>query len=313
LACAALLAVLGSVSAQGLRFGVEASPFGVKPSVVLYDLVEGSWRAEFRLAGRPAGPLELGFGARTNLSFGPVGNLTVRGRLDVDTAGGLDASLSGDGVLGGVAARLSLGAFTVDPGHFDLADAFARDARPRHGEALEGQVGWRFAAGVSYRISRELILDGDAAVRYLTGRGFGAHLTAALRFVRLVENDDGVVLVLADLAPGAETGYAAAGFEYRVNRRDWPLVRAAVWLGAGNEGVWPGARLSVGSPQGAAWRYQLELAAEPFRSDALKYRLDALLISPIDPGEVHLRLLAAPAPPRGVPTLALEVSYRFGF
>jgi hypothetical protein len=310
---AVLLLLFGSVSAQGLRFGVEASPAGVKPSVVLYDLVEGSWRAELRLAGRGGGVLELGFGARTNLSFGPVGNLTVRGRLDVDTAGGLDASLAGAGVLGGVAARLSLGAFTVDPGHFDLADAFAADARSRHGEALEGQLGLHFAAGVSYRIARELILDSDAAVRYLTGRGLGAHLTAALRLVRLVESDDGVVLVKADLAPGAEAGYAAAGFEYRLNRRDWPLVRAAVWLGAGSEGVWPGVRLSVGSSLGAAWHYQLELAAEPFRTDALKYRLDALLVSPLDPGEVHLRLLAAPAPPRGVPALALELSYRVGF
>jgi len=306
-----LLALLSTTAwAQTVSLGLMVSSDAPKPEVALYNLALGNLRLDLRAAGAVLGPLELGLGLRTTLSLGPVGNVVLSGRSDLATDGQFSTRLNGAAVIGAVAVRARLAVFNTNPGQFDLREAFEADARPRLPEPWAGGVGLSLGAGVSYRLERNVILELDPDLSYLAGHGFGGRLSATLQLRRLVEQDDGRVLLLADLAPGAVRGYLATGFEYRW-RRGLPATSASLWLGYGSLGLWPGVRLNLSGPVEEGWQGRLELALEPYRTDALPYRATALLQGPAGPGELSLHLLVAPA--SDLPPISLLMSYRFRF
>jgi len=306
-----LLALLSTAAwAQSASLGLTVSSDAPKPEVALYNLALGNLRLDLRAAGAVSGPLELGLGLRTTLSLGPVGNVVLSGRSDLATDGQFSTRLHGAAVIGAVAVRGRIAAFNTDPGQFDLREAFEADARPRLPEAWAGGIGLSLGAGLTYRLERNIILELDPDLSYLTGQGFGGRLSAALQLRRLVEQDDGRVLLLADLAPGAVRGYVATGFEYRW-RRGLPATSASLWLGYGSLGLWPGVRLNLSGPVEEGWQGRLELALEPYRTDALPYRATALLQGPAGPGELSLHLLVAPA--SDLPPISLLMSYSFRF
>lgn len=307
-----LLALLSTTAwAQTASLGLMVSSDAPKPEVALYNLALGNLRLELRAAGTVSGPLELGLGLRTTLSLGPVGNVVLSGRGDLATDGLFSTRLSGAAVIGAVAVRGRIAAFNTNPGRFDLREAFEADVRPRLPEPWAGRVGLSLGAGLTYRLERNIILELDPDLSYLTGQGFGGRLSAALQLRRLVGQDDGRVLLLADLAPGAERGYVATGFEYRWRRRGLPTASASLWLGYGSLGLWPGVRLNLSGPVEEGWRGGLELALEPYRTDALPYRATALLQGPAGPGELSLHLLVAPA--GDLPPISLLLGYSFRF
>lgn len=306
-----LLQLTSTAWAQTVSLGLTIGSDPPKPAVALNDLALGPLRFDLRAAGAVAGPLELGLGLRTTLSLGPVGNVVLSGRGDLSTHGLFSSELRGSAVVGAVAVRARLAAFNSNPGQFDLREAFVIDARPRLPESWVGGVGLSLGAGVTYRLERHIILDIDPDLSYLTGEGFGGRLSAALQLRRLVEQDDGRVLLTANLAPGAERGYLATGFEYRLNRRGLPAISASLWLGYGSLGFWPGVRLNLSGPAAEGWQGGLELALEPYRTDALPYRATALLRGPAGPGELSLHLLLAPA--SDLPPLSLMMNYSFRF
>ncbi|HEX7021452.1 MAG TPA: hypothetical protein VF171_01250 [Trueperaceae bacterium] len=301
----------GAVRAQTLSIGSALSfrPPGLKlePEVLLRDVKQGALELDFRLAGLAAGPLEFGVGTRASLSYGPIGTVQLSGHANANTMGAFRVSLVGAGVITSVAARAQLRVFNVDAGSFALSQAYRTDAGPRTGSSV---FGVSLALGGSYRLGRRLIIDLDPGVRYLAGVGLGAHLTGALEFRDLVDRDDGVLLLLADLAAGGAEGYAAAGFEYRLSRRDLPLVRASLWLGAGTRGVLPGVRLAVteagrGSPVG----YGFEFAIEPYRHDALPFRSRNYVTTQLGTGQVMLETVVGLDPSRRLPPFAASVHY----
>jgi hypothetical protein len=305
-----LLALLGTTAwAQTVSLGLLAGDAALKPAATIENLALGNVRLELRAAGTVSGPLELGLGLRTTLSLGPVGNVVLSGRGDLATDGLFSTRLSGAAVIGAVAVRGRIAAFNTNPGRFDLREAF-EDVRPRLPEPWAGGVGLSLGAGLTYRLERNIILELDPDLSYLTGQGFGGRLSAALQLRRLVGQDDGRVLLLADLAPGAVRGYVATGFEYRW-RRGLPTASASLWLGYGSLGLWPGVRLNLSGPVEEGWRGGLELALEPYRTDALPYRATALLQGPAGPGELSLHLLVAPA--SDLPPISLLLSYSFRF
>lgn len=301
-----------TASAQTVSLGLTAgSDAALEPAVTIENLALGTLRLDLRAAGAVSGPLELGLGLRTTLSLGPVGNVVLSGRSDLATDGRFSTRLNGAAVIGAVAVRGRIAAFNTTPGQFDLREAFEADVRPQLPEPWAGGVGLSLGAGLTYRLERNIILELDPDLSYLTGQGFGGRLSAALQLRRLVEQDDGRVLLLANLAPGAVRGYVATGFEYRLNRRGLPTASASLWLGYGSLGLWPGVRLNLSGPVEGGWRGGLELALEPYREGALPYRATALLQGPAGPGELSLHLLVAPA--SDLPPISLLMSYSFRF
>jgi hypothetical protein len=310
------LLVPGFGTAQTYSAGLYATltpdaPARLEPFFTLSDVeVEGA-RVEVRVAGLVGAPLEFGYGFRQNTSLGPIGNLVLRGRMDIDTAGAFDFGSFGDGVIGSVGARARLEVFNANPGRFNPLDRFAAGARSTVApERLDGRVGFVVGGGVTYRIDRHLILDADPAFYYLSGTGLGVQLGSSLRLSRLVDSDDGVVLALGSLEPGASAGFAALGFEYRLNRRELPVMRGAVWLGMGSNGFSPGVRLHVSETRPAqALRYSAEVAAEPFRTDIAPYRLNLMLGFDAGPGVLEFRVLGAAGNPHVPTSLALGTAF----
>ncbi len=321
-----LLALLPVGAAQTLRVGFTGSggAFGLEPSLVVRDLSAGRLGLELRAARGRTGALEFGLGVGSKTSFGPVGTVALRGILQLDTTGAFEGTVAGDGAVASVAARFGLSVFNVNPGRFGALNALGYEVG--HGDAVVDGYG-AFGAisglsrppvagaspswgvfghlGASYRLNRRTVLELDPSLLYVRG-GVGVGLQGAVQVRRLRGRDDGAVRVATLLNAGAEAGlggsYGAAGFEYRYNPPTGPLLRGSLWLGAGSRGVGPGARVEgVQNELNATLRYGLALAAEPYRTDAPPYRLEASLQSAAGPGTLNLRLLGAAGAPASYP------------
>lgn len=316
-----LLAISSLGQAQTVRLGffgaVEDADFEVKPEIVLSDLEGEGLKLELRLAGGLGTPVEMGFGVRTNTSLGPVGNLLIYGRADLDTSGNFVVQLHGEGVLGSVGLRAGLQVFNSNLALFYPQEASVANAAPLYPIVSKpGLVGLGLELGVSYRLSRMVVLELDPGLSYVSAQGWGGHLDAALQLRHIVARDDAAALLMAQLSPGGEAGYGAVGFEYRLNRPDWPLLRGSLWLGAGSSGVAPGLRLSISDTQTSTpLRYSLELALEPYRVDAFPYRGSARLATDLGNGELAFMALAAlgKAPTPRLEPFTLKLSYGWSF
>ena len=322
----ALLALFPVGTAQTLRLGLVGSggAFGLEPSLVVRDLSVGGLGLELRAARGRTGALELGLGMGSKTSFGPIGTVALRGMLQLDTTGAFEGTVAGDGAVASVAARFGLSVFNVNPGRFEAVNAFGYEVGT--GDAVVDSYG-AFGAtsglsrppvagaspswgvfghlGASYRLNRRTVLELDPSLLYVRG-GVGASLQGAVQVRRLRGRDDGAVRVATLLDAGAEAGlggsYGAAGFEYRYNPPTGPLLRGSLWLGAGSRGVGPGARVEgVQNGLDSTLRYGLALAAEPYRTDAPPYRLEASLQTAAGPGTLNLRLLGAAGAPAFYP------------
>jgi len=311
LALVALWSAWGA--AQTLGFAVNYSS-ELEPEVQLRDLEAGPVALDLRAAGGVVGPLEGGAATRFRSSFGPLGTVAGSARADLDTAGGFDLRLSGTGALASTGARAELEVFNRNPGHFAPTSAYELDTRPFLTPVLlRGGFGAWVSVGVTQRLGRTLILEAEPALTYLRGAGFGGHLAGVLELRRLAGSDNGAALLEADLAPGGERGFAAAGLRYDLNRRGLPTLSAALLLGGGSEGVFPGARLSVEGEE-AGVLYRAALAAEPYRSDVPPFRADAGLLVPAGPGVLGFELGGAATANRfGVAPRLLRSSYAVRF
>jgi hypothetical protein len=281
----ALSLLASQASAQALRFGVGAGQLGDRLTLDLSELDLVGVRVSLHLAAEPAGALQVGVGARRTLPIVPIGNVVLEGAAYASSRGELDLFAQGRGTIATVAARVRLEAFNVAPGRFDLTRLAEAETRPHY--QTTGSLGLRLATGFTYRLDRFLVLVAEPELAWLLEQGFGGGLGAALQLRRLVESDDGHVLLFAGLEPGGEAGFVASGFEYRVNRPDWPTLRAAALLGAGGEGIRPGFRLSLGDVV-EAWSYTLGLALEPYRRPGPRYLATTRFEGPLGPGTLDL-------------------------
>ena len=319
-----MVLVLSCSHAQTLRaglVGLGGGAFGLEPGLVLRDLDVGGLELDFRAAVGRTGNVEFGVGARSKTSFGPVGSVELRGSVQLGTAGAFEGTVAGDGAIASVAARFGLSVFNVNPGRFEPTSAYGYDfgdfggldgfgsfggvGRPP-AAALTGEERWGVFGhlGATYRLSRNAVLELDPSFLYVP-KGVGVGLGGAVQLRRLRGRDDGAARVLAHLDAGADAGlggsYGAAGFEYRHNPATGPLLRGSLWLGAGDRGAAPGARLELLGGGAAGARYGLELAAEPYRTDLPPYRAEAFLQTPAGPGALHLTFLGAAGVPASYP------------
>lgn len=307
IACTALLVVAPAALAQTLR--AEFSPFGLRPALSVAGLDAGWARLSLRFGVRPGRAFEFGAEARRTLVLGPLGNVVLDAAAHASTAGDVDLALQGRGTVANVAARLSLELFNVPSGYFALSHALTEGSRSQHARNDEGRLGLRLAVGLSYRLERLLVLTADPELSWQGGAGLGAAFAAALQLRQLVGDDDGYVLALAALEPDAGRGFAAAGFEYRLNRADWPTLRAAAFVGGGSLGIWPGLRLELGGAQGAL-DYRLRLAAEPYRLPGPRASGSLELAAPLGEGRLELLVLATP---EGAEPIRASLAYSTSF
>ena len=298
-------------AAQTLTVGGNVSSLGLEPEVRLEGVkAEGltfGARAAFDLGSET---LELGANARFNTSLGPLGNVAVMGRADANTAGAFAASVRGSGVLGSIGARVRLAAFNTNPGRFVPEDLLG-DERPfLLGTPQERLFAAQFGLGLTYRLSRTSILNVDPDLLYANG-GFGVRGTATLELRRLRNRDDGVLLAEGYLKPGGPAGYGAVGFTYALNARRAPLIRGSLLVGAGSEGLYPGARFSL-QTRGEI-DYTLSLAAEPYRADLPKLRAEVSASGALGAGDLRTVLLTAPLEDFGAPLFVLRSAYELEF
>ena len=299
-------------AAQTFTVGTYASTAGFEPDVRVEGVKALGLTFGFRAAGDVEGQrLELGATTRFNTSLGPLGNVAVTGAADADSAGAFAVSANGSGVLGPVGARARIAAFNTNPGRFAPEAAFLT-ARPFLLEnPQEKTLAAQFGLGITYRLGRTTILTFDPDLLYLNGGGFGVRGTATVELRRLRGRDNGIILAEGFLAPGAAEGYGALGFTYALNERSLPTLRGSLLVGAGSEGVLPGARLSF-QKQGEV-DYSLSLAAEPYRVGVPKVRADASLAGALGTGELTTTLLVAPTENFGVPLFTLQSAYQIAF
>ena len=312
-----MLLLLGSVGVSiAQTFSATFIPSDLandtEAALMLSGLKTGGLLLDVRVAGSSGGAFEFGVGLVSNTPFGPIGNLTLSGRADADTEGRFDLSLQGRGTAGPVAARLRLDAFNALPGRFEPA-RLVESERPFVGEDAgdAGVFGVWLGAGVSYRLERTLILDLESGGVWLAGEGFGGRLSAELQLRSLVERDDGAVLLAAYLAPGG-ANYAATGFEYRLNRRDAPLVRGALLLGVGPGGVAPGLRMTL-LETSSETHFELVAGLEPYRTDAPPLRIRAGLTRDLSTSAWTVEGIGAHDLRDDAPVLALVTGYGWRF
>ena len=311
---AALLGLLTVGSSFAQTFGVALSYGGaLEPEIQLRDLDLGSATLDLRLADGVTGPLELGAALRFRSSFGPLGTVSALGRADVDTVGGFSLGVDASGALAATGLDASLDIFNRNPGAFSPTAAYTLGSRPFFPVADENTgVGVYLEVGATQRLGRTLLLEATPALSYQAGLGFGVGLDARLQLRRLIDSDNGVLLLEAHTGPGAGRAFVAGGAEYQLNRRGLPSLTGALLLGSGEAGLRPGFRGSV-SGEVARVSYRAELAAEPYRVSAPPYRANLALGTELGPGVAGLELGAALANDFGVAPFLLRGSYAYRF
>ena len=301
-------------AAQTYTLGGNTSSAGLEPDLRIGDIRAGGLRFGVRAAGDlEAERFEGGANTRFNTSLGPLGNVALTGRADADTAGAFAASVRGSGVLGPVGARLRLDAFNANPGRFAPETLF-EDERPfLLGAPSQEAFAAQFGVGLTYRLSRTkiLTLDPDLLYSWEDEGGLGVRGRGTVELRRLRGRDNGTVLAEGYLEPGTGAGYGAAGFTYALNRRSLPTLRGTLLVGAGSEGLLPGARFFV--QKRGSLDYSLTLAAEPYRTDIPRVRAEASLAGALGSGTLRTTLLAAPTEDFNVPLFTLRSAYQFRF
>lgn len=274
--CALVLA--GSSWSQTLTFGLSAgsswqrSAWRLRPELSADTLAFGDDRLSLALAGGLGEPLRVQLAGRSTQSFGPAGNVIFRGQGSFDTDANFEVALGGSGVLGPVAGEATLALFGVGarpPSPFPLNDERRALLDPDRAD-----LGFGLELSARYRVSRTFIVTLESEAYLTASRGFAGRVRAEAWLVRHLDPDDLRVLGEGFLGPGGRDGYGALGLEYDLNRRGLPDLRASLWLGLGSAGLWPGARLAAGFTADAG-RFELALAAEPYRSDRAPYRARA--------------------------------------
>ncbi len=309
------LALCPLAAAQTYTVGANASSAGFEPDVRIEGIRAGGLRFGVRVAGdSEAGRFEGGASTRFSTSLGPLGNVAVTGRANADTAGAFAASVRGSGVLGPVGARIRLDAFNVNPGRFAPETLFEGERPFLLGAPSQEAFAAQLGVGLTYRLSRTTIFTLDPDLLYSwedDESGLGVRGTGTVELRRLRGRDNGIVLAEGYLEPGADAGYGAAGFTYALNRRSLPTMRGTLLVGAGSEGLSPGARFFMQKRD--RLDYSLTLAAEPYRTDVPKVRGEASLAGALGSGTLHTTLLAAPTKDFDVPLLTLRSAYQFSF
>ena len=305
--------LIALTSAQTFSVTLDAhqgDTLGIEPALtangVDFDSDIFPAKMDFRLGLSEFERFEFSANLRSNFAFGPLGNVLVLGRTELDTAGKYDVGISGEGVAASAGAlKLSASAYNVNVGYFRALDAYKEQVRPRlvfaandatSGEAIDSGV-VEFGIGGLYRLDRTTVLELYPHFSWIDGK-FAFYGSMATVFRKVIETDDiairikGASLPAINLIENIELdsasisdvneSYMALGIEYRLSRRALPSIRTSVWLGfqtsAGELQVSPGIKGTVTQKlTEIPLTYTFEFTLEPYRIDGFKYHGSANL------------------------------------
>ncbi|MCY4353638.1 MAG: hypothetical protein OXC09_02475 [Truepera sp.] len=279
------LLFVGLSFAQTVTLELSAGTDRPETSVHFQNIqVEG---ARVGLGGSVGAASTLHFDLREALSFGPVGNLLLKGDFTLRTDARYLLDLTAQGVFGTVAARASLASGNASPFLFRAFDRYRAVIPSTPG--TPGATWYRLAAGLSLRASRYLLFEVNPAI-FLTDRRLGGTSSATLRRRRLRGDDDGELFATAAFDPAADNSYFALGATYVLNRRREPSWRFGLSVGTGSGGLGLGVQVEGSEPLPSGGLLSLGLAAEPYRSDVDPYRVLGEIRLPFQGGDLALQV-----------------------
>gem|GEM_PF-2452254 len=240
-------------------------------------------------------------------TFGPLGVITLRSGMEITTSRGFFGGVAAAGVVGPVAIKLNTLLALNLPYGFHPFPVFGQGELPDI--AFGGGTAVTLAAGVSYRLSRNTIIEANPGVLF-TAHGSGLRLETSATIRRLQDRNDLTLSFLGYGEPSLASGFAALGLTYTLNRRRAPRWLGTLLFGTGVSGPAPGIRLSLGDRLGTGTTVALDLRAEPYRHDIAPYAVQANLSQRLFNGTLAFEVTGSGSSlTRG--RLALAVSYRF--
>lgn len=269
--------LLGCASAQTIEFGVGAlmsagsSGTTVPVWLRMADVRTGLGTASLGLRFGAVSSVSLDISA--NRSFGPVGNVVFEASGALRTDSLAEAAVGARGVLGPVAVRAKVVAFSADVAEF-RPDLLAGAHRP---QLTAPSVGLQ--VGVTARFSRDVILDADPEA-YLNRDGVALRLGATMRLLRTFGDNELQVKLRAYSPPGLSQFEGALGVGLLLPRGRAPDWSLAVYLGAGPTGLAPGAEVSLAEQFGSS-RVNLRASFEPYRLDVDPLRVSLSARTPL--------------------------------
>ena len=277
-----LLIALSPVTARAADIRFEAGAGGAEFLAAVQDHPVPGGRAGLGVCwhGGPGAAVHL----RYSTTWGPLGNVVA----DFDAAvtpSAWSVLLAGRAVVGPVSLRLRGGTWNTG----SLPRLRAQDAAFPPRFAAFGEPLHAFEAGVTYRVSRDMLVLADAAFK-LTGDSTELRHMLEVRMPRMVHGHELRLLSEALHRTGprgsAEAGvWSAFGIGLHLDRQ-----RASPWtvilLLGGAERFAPGFRITVAEGFGPA-DLRIELRAEPWRTDLSGLSLDLAASGPLSGGTVR--------------------------
>lgn len=312
--CALVVLLLGATagSAGAQTFSVSLGAFsavsGVRPQLVL--ALEsgrvGAATVSLALAYRDAA--QLTFGLSESRSFGPLGNVVLGFTTSLRTDAAAQAEVTARGVIGPVAVRLALGAFSHDAGRFDPA-ADASGLRPRLRGVGGAQHGFSVRLGGSGRLNRSLVLEVEPEYYRVAG-GSALRFESRLRWLRAFGDNELRAILLAYSSPVMGEAHLGVGVGVVLGRGRAPDWTFTASVGHAGGRMLPGASAEIVERLAGGQVVSLSLAAEPYRRDLAPYRASAAFDTSLGQGTLKLAGSVALA---GVdmlqPVVAVSVGY----
>ncbi|MBX3143053.1 MAG: hypothetical protein KF813_04805 [Trueperaceae bacterium] len=301
-------ATLSSAGAQTFTVSVgalsAAGPLSPQVELALDGGRVGTTTVSLALAYRNAAQLSLGISE--NLSFGPLGNVVFGFTTSLRTDAAAQAELTARGVIGPVALRVALGAFTHQTQRFEPGAATAT-ARPLLTGANGSESGFSVRLGGSGRLNRSLVLEAEPEL-YLVNGGTALRLESRLRWLRAFADNELRAAVRAYSAPTMGESHLGIGFGIVLGRGrapDWTFTASA---GYSHGRLLPGASAEIVERFEGGQILSLSAAAEPYRRDIAPYRAAASFETGLGPGTLKVAGSAAHVTGAG-PLMSVTVGY----
>lgn len=283
-----LCASAGSATAQTFTVSVgalnTAGTLSPQFALALDGGRVGTTTVSLALAYHNAAQVTLGISE--SISFGPLGNVILGFTTSLRTDAAAQAEVTARGVIGPVALRVALGAFTHQTQLFEPG-AFTTAARPLLTGANGTESGFSVRLGGSGRLSRSLVLEAEPEL-YLLNGGTAVRLESRLRWLRAFEDNELRASLRAYSTPTMGESHLGIGVGIVLGRGrapDWTFTASA---GYSHGRLLPGASAEIVERFPGGQVLTLSAAAEPYRRDVAPYSAAASFEAGLGPGTLKL-------------------------
>lgn len=293
-----------------LRGGLSGD-YQLEPTIVLGDIPFGIALFGLRFATNTDRLVEFGIRLRGVDPVREVSSEIYSLNVDTDFRELFQAELAARVAAENLALGVSVSAFNVNPGNFDVRERFVENTRPTYPDAVfQDSFVATLGIDIDYQ-SPQATLSVAPTIFWVTDENIGGRILADINVPTAQLRGDSLLLVRAERQPSDFGEYGAVGLGYETGGDAFVLVRTSVWLGRNRaDGLLPGGRLEIASPDSDELvGYRFSVAAEPYRTDVVPYRATADVSFPAGPGAFELGLYSDFGSNRTV----FRSGYGFGF